>query len=386
MKSIMILHPEGNINNNPNLSGMVEILCEHGYMVDIYSRRRQFHSQEAPCDKAHVYLSDAIDPSDTAILFPPNFNFDEASIQSVEKIYRQYDLVIGIDLGIVEACLVAKILRIPYGLISYEIYFSSETGPEFKESEIIACRDVVFAICQDKVRSAYLAAENRIPVDKILNIPVAGRSVVVSERNFALHEALGIDKNKKIALYVGNPTSKWAGVDELLASTQSWDDSWALVLHHRYGAIMQEFLDNHGCGNNVYISPFETLPFNEMDRLINSADIGIALYTPLKDSLTHTGLNLEHIGMASGKIATYLQHGLPILINEIGEMSEHVKEYNLGRVIDNFNNIGFVLCSLDNKELSAFHDNCRHFYRYHLDLEITIQPFLTIINGLLLRR
>ena len=37
MKKIMVIHPEGNLNNNPNLAGIVEILCENGYVVDIYS-------------------------------------------------------------------------------------------------------------------------------------------------------------------------------------------------------------------------------------------------------------------------------------------------------------------------------------------------------------
>lgn len=39
MKKIMIIHPEGNLNNNPNHTGIVEILCEQGYLVDIYSPR-----------------------------------------------------------------------------------------------------------------------------------------------------------------------------------------------------------------------------------------------------------------------------------------------------------------------------------------------------------
>lgn len=379
----MILHPEGNINNNPNLTGIVEILCEQGYEVDIFSRRRDFHTQEAPCPGAQIFLTDLVDPLDTAILFAPGVQISEETIASVKRAFRQYDLVIGVDLGITEACLTAKILKVPFGLISYELYFGAETGPEFKESEIIACRDVSFAVCQDKIRSACLAAENRIPIDKILNIPVAGRSVIARERSYALHEALGIDKNKKIALYIGTATAKWAGVEELLASTRTWDDSWVLVLHHRYGTIMQQFIDNFGCGKNVYVSPFGTLPFDEMRRLLNAADIGIAFYTPLKGSRTHTGLNLEHIGLASGKIATYLQHDLPILINELGEMSEHVRNYSLGRVVTDFPDIGRILERIDVQELSTFAGKCQGFIKSHLDLDMTVEPLLDVISKLL---
>ena len=33
MKKILLIHPEGNINNNPNLTGIVEILCENAHEV-----------------------------------------------------------------------------------------------------------------------------------------------------------------------------------------------------------------------------------------------------------------------------------------------------------------------------------------------------------------
>ena len=43
--------------------------------------------------------------------------------------------------------------------------------------------------------------------------------------------------------------------------------------------------------------------------------------------------------MASGKISTYLQHGLPIVVNAIGEMSGHVRQYELGAVIGKLQDI-----------------------------------------------
>lgn len=35
---ILIVHPEGNINNNPNLFELAEVLCESGYEVDVLSQ------------------------------------------------------------------------------------------------------------------------------------------------------------------------------------------------------------------------------------------------------------------------------------------------------------------------------------------------------------
>ena len=60
MPHIMIIHPEGNINNNPNLTGIVEILCDQGYKVDIYSPRIGHIEQSAPCAGAKVILANMV--------------------------------------------------------------------------------------------------------------------------------------------------------------------------------------------------------------------------------------------------------------------------------------------------------------------------------------
>ena len=382
MKRIMILHPEGTVNSNPSLTGIVEILCEQGYAVDIYSRRREFLSQEAPCRGARIYLTDLMDPMDAAILFAPGVPISEETISDVERTFHHYDLVIGVDLGIIEACLVAKIIQVPYGLLSYELIFEEEVGHEQKEPEIIACRDISFAVCQGGNRSACLAAENRIPPDKILTIPVAGRSIVARERSYALHDPLGIARDKKIALYLGSATAKWGGIVELLESARSWDDSWVLVLHERCGVIPKGFHEHFGARRNVFYSPFPSLPFNRIQQLINAADIGIALYTPIRYPGTQTGLNLVHLGMSSGKIATYLQHDLPIIINEVGEMSEHVRNHSLGRVVSDFSQLGKIMGSIDTNELLRLRNSGHRFFQSHLDLDMTIRPLLDCLSKL----
>ncbi len=65
-KKILIIHPEGNINNNPNLTGIVEILCENNYLVHICSPTRKDICQESPCDGATLSLVDSKNKSFTA--------------------------------------------------------------------------------------------------------------------------------------------------------------------------------------------------------------------------------------------------------------------------------------------------------------------------------
>lgn len=387
MPQILIIHPEGNLNNNPNLTGIVEVLCEHGYTVDIYSRKRTHLTQSAPCPSSRLITTSIADPADTAVIFVPESVLSMEALSDLKSSFKQYDLVLGVDRGIIEASIIAELIGVPYALISYEIYFGIETGQEFKAAEIAACRNISFAVCQDTVRSGCLATENHIDREKILDIPVAGRRFIPRRRSSAMHEALGLDSEKKIAVYIGEVNAKWAGFEELFDSTALWDDSWVMILHQRYGYVLSSIAEQIKGKKNVFLSPFPSMNLKDLHLLLDTADIGIACYLPQMDSPSFLERrNLQHIGMASGKIASYLQHGLPILINEIGEMSDHVRKYNLGRVIDDFNNVGAILSTLDREELHKLQKNCQIFYGDFLDLELTIQPLLEVIDKLLKHR
>lgn len=381
MSRILIIHPEGNINNNPNLTGIVEILCEKGYSVDIFSRKRSNHTQENPCPGARLITSHIADPLDTAVLFPPDSSLNHDALARFKNSFSSFGLVIGVDRGIMEAAIAADILGIPYGLISYELYFREETSIDYKLPEISACRHLSFAVCQDRVRSACLARENEIPPEKIINIPVAGRSIVNRERSYALHDALGISRDKKIAVCIGSATAKWAGFEELIESTDLWDDSWALVLHHRYSEITKNELNMFRDRKNCFSSPFPSLPFEDLHLLLNAADLGIAFYIPQMNSrIPQERLNLVNIGMASGKISAYLQHCLPILINELGEMSDAVRTNKLGWVVNSFSDIGKILNTIQRKTIDDLRKNCSRYFSNHLDLDITVQPLTNVIS------
>lgn len=383
MPQILIIHPEGNLNNNPNLTGIVEILSEKGYAVDIYSRKRTHLTQIAPYPSSRFITTSINDPADTAVIFIPEMVSSKDVLDGLKSNFEQYDLVIGVDRGIIEASEIAELLGIPYGLVSYEIYFDSETGQEFKEAEILACRGISFAVCQDRLRSFHLARENRIDPGKIINIPVAGRGAVHCAASREIHKLLGLEEETKIALYMGEVTSKWSGIDELLAASSGWDDTWVLLLHHRYGAQLPEVYADLVRKGKVYISPLGTLPFPEMHRLLSGVDLGIAFYKPQPGhgAPYSEGLNLANIGMASGKIATYLQHGLPLLTNELGEMSGYVRAEGLGIIVENIADSAFALRNLSSSALAGMRRNCLQFFDRHLDLNETAKPLLEVIKN-----
>ena len=381
-KRIMVIHPEGNINDNANLAGILETLCQKGYAVDYYGLKRNV-PQGAQIPGVRMFLKDQRGRKPLDGLVCIDADGSPSILKTVEITAGSlpvYDLIIGVDRGIIEAGLLARSRNVPYGLISYEIFFQSETGMEFKREEIEACKGLAFAVCQDKVRAGHLARENRIDFEKIITIPMGGRGIFEPGKTDYLHRKLRIPYDKQIALMIGS-LSKWTMINYILASQRSWPDEWVLVLHGRYGLQSDEkgiFRQSRQMPH-VFFSLQPADSPQALKQIVQSADVGLAFYRPTNDSL-YTGDNIRHIGMASGKIATYLQSGLPVIVNEIGEMSEHVRRYKLGRVVDTS---ALFSPAIESGELTAMRRNCHQFFRNRLNLDHTIQTLLGRIETLI---
>jgi len=373
--------PKGDVNSNPNLCGIVEILCENDYKVDICSIKKKEVAQNPPCPGAKMLLldRDGVHSEDGFfILAGQSLGSSEMIASYLDKNFDNYDLVVGVDRGIVEAAIIARIKKVPCGLISYEIFFEEEAGAEFKNPEIQACRNIDFAVCQDPVRAGCLSKQNGIPMEKIITIPVAGRGIKQGPKDTYFHDTLEIEKGNKIALFTGH-FAGWTMIDSLAESARNWQRDWAMVLHSKGGldGAARPYCEKYKSYNNTFFSLQPEASINQMDRILHSADVGIAFYQP--DGGILTGNNIKYIGMASGKISTYLQHGLPVIVNEIGQMSDFVRDYKLGSVV---NNEQCFDVSLTDTELLQYKQNCYEFFKSHLDLNKTIKPLLEKVRKL----
>ena len=350
--NILIVHPEGNINFNQNLLGIVEILCELGNYVEIACRKRNFY-QFSPHGNSRIFFYDTNIP---------------------RQEFSDWKLIIGVDRdGVIEAAKIARILSIPYIYLSYELFFEDETSVEFKDQEREACLHISAAIAQDSERAKLLCKETNIDPNKILLLPFGGRPISQQKRNLYLREKFGISVNKKIALMMGG-LHHHTLYQKIVETLKAWPQDWVFVLHGRYGieGDLFKFLNEFTYYKNFYLSHSSLENQSDLETLLGSADLGIALYKATYHS-EYDGKNIKYIGMASGKIATYLQHGLPVMTNEIGILSEYVKEYHLGVVVKKPIDIPLSLCNFDPTNLRG---NCVDFFDEHLSLDKLILPLL----------
>src|SRR5262245_43922904 len=109
MSRYLFVHPEGNINNNPCLSGMVEILCDRGHEVRILSARRPGLVQEPPCARAELCLFDS-ENINGAFFLDRLSDAERTDIGTIRQIAGDADIAVGVDRGIIEAACVARVL------------------------------------------------------------------------------------------------------------------------------------------------------------------------------------------------------------------------------------------------------------------------------------
>ncbi len=366
MKKVCIIHSEGNINNNPNLLGIVDIMSKEGYYIDIFSRKSPLFEQKCPIKNTTLYLAE--------------YNDFSSAIKEFSNDYSTpYLCIIGIDEAIIEANEMAKYQNTPLGFISYEITFDDELSDFAKKEklkEIEACKNIDFAIVQDEVRGLHLSEQNKIPIEKFIYIPVAGGNTYKRVQNKYLHQKLNIDFNKKIAILIGS-ISEWSISDQILNDIEKWPNNWVLVLHNRYGKsnMNQKYINFASKSEKIFISEEQTESPFELHKILNSADVGLAFYIP-NEKIRYLGKNIFYIGLASGKISTYLSNDLPVLINYSEPFASLNKQYKFGEVINKYSEISEFLQKIEKSEY-----NCIHFFNEKLNLSKTIIPLLEVLKN-----
>jgi O-antigen biosynthesis protein len=371
--NILIVHPEGNINYNTNLFGLVELLGDAGHSVTYVAPRRANLDQESRIATVNIKLREDCKVHGP-VLFPGVEEIDDPATRRDFETWRGFDLVLGVDRGIIEAAQLARHYGISHALISYEIFFQAETSPAFVAPTTEACRDLSFATCQDSLRSRKLSLECGIAPDKIVHMPVAGRRFRSSDsKPRLLHEQFNLQPGTKTVLHMGS-FADWTRAPYLLKSTHSWPEDWVLVIHERYGAANSEIIRDLGHPDRIRVSHATFANPDEMSNFVQSADLGVALYHPTYEH-KWVGANLEHMGLSSGKISTYLQHGVPVAIHELGEISDWVRFYNAGQVfaLDQ----PFVPESPDAFSL----EGCRQLFEKHLDLDRFAETLLKAVSS-----
>lgn len=367
IKHVLIIHPEGNCFNNPSLKCIIDMLLDNGCDIDL-RYKKSFASFSAvkgikniPYGKVFNYFK--------KIIVDIFYSWKMASIiVFFEKLLlykRQYDLIIGVDrYGLIEASMLHRLYNIPYIFISFEIIFEVETSSLYKSLERKASQDVALWLVQDNVRAEQLQHENKLPQIKKYLLPLASTGLGCFKKE-RLRDSLGISAEKKVAIVIGS-IAKWSMTRQILESVVDWPEDWVIIIHERYGRTNECLKNNskhYGIHKKIFISNSAASMVDDMGYILAGVSVGIAFYKA--DFSSHyTGNNILYLGMASGKIATYLRYGVPVILNEIGVYSQEAKLYKFGYVVQKPSQIKDILVEASRDE---YRNNAITYFSKKLD-------------------
>ena len=376
LKRVLIIHTDGNSFNNPTLKCIIDLLLEKGCEIDL-----RYPKSDAPmpaCYEGIRFLPFGarlklwkVRAFDRYFFRPIMFLFVLA-----EKLlhYKKYDLIIGVDRqGLIEASILNKITNTPYVFISFEIMFEDETSARYKSPEREASKNVAAWIVQDEVRAGQLQRENLLDPAKKILLPLASAGVGEAKVD-RIRDRLEIPNDKKVAIVIGS-LDKWSMASQILQCVAVWPDEWVLVVHARYGRTREllagEFAAYSGLlDRKIFISDAASEMVDDMGSILAGVSAGLAFYKPDYDTNYYgwyIGKNLEHLGLASGKISTYLRYGVPVILNEVGLYAEEARQFQFGCVVQHPEQIKDCLEKISHEE---YRHSAKDYFVNKLDFNI----------------
>lgn len=253
-----------------------------------------------------------------------------------------YHCVIALDSqALVDCARYAKDLGVPLVFWSLELIFRSELRTrrerQFKEREVLLSREAALVIVQDPWRGAALAEENGLNPARVAFVPNAPRGGARRHPSDFLRRTLGIPPDRTIVLCSG-ALARWAASLDLVKAAGEWPERFFLVMQSR-GSLQEDrwgFIEQvRSAANPLRVRILsEPVPSDKYRDLVDSADIGLALYEPRTSGPDGPIVkNTELMGYASGKLANYLQSGLPVVTSDLPGLRDLTVGYRCGRCV-----------------------------------------------------
>jgi len=248
---------------------------------------------------------------------------------------KTYDYTIGIEeAGLVIAHQVLP--DVPLLYYSLELYYEDYPKHAFRKSlygrflkkfqrQAFAYVDAV--IIQDEDRAFKLFEDMHqiyIPT-KVLYFPVSYLGAAMWQRDSLLRDRFPSIGNRTILLQAGSIVlARYAA--ELMSAAHSCPPDMAVVFHGKFDKASKEMAENTPC----YVSM--PVPFDMLERIPASADIGLVFYPDWND-------NDRFTAHASGQLALFLKCGVPVIVRRATSLYRLIKTYDCGVAVDSASEI-----------------------------------------------
>lgn len=360
-KDCSIIFYEGRVGIVETIINLATVLAEKNYAITIYSRKNQlFVPEEDEFPDEFTASIVYFDPPSSfllgrwlwkflllvklgslthlidLIIFFFQIRLQKFKNKRISK--NSKELLIGIDIN---GLLVSYFESVLTGNKN-AVYLSLELKREaiftkFDKFRLFllrrAYRKVKCVLVQDEDRFATLGKFNKYQHPTVFFIPNSPFKLEQPKTNSGNYFRHLFDLDKKtfpfLVAQTGMVNDK-VFCRELAASFGKIDLRYALIYHERRqrnsdDSYIRELRELNS--TNLFLS-LNPLPYKDIDKIYASLDIGIAFYRDINE-------NFAQISKASGKLAQYLRHGKPVLMNDLDSLNNLNEKYDFGLNIKN---------------------------------------------------
>lgn len=240
-----------------------------------------------------------------------------------------------------------------------------------KRTERKCNREALCTVDFGEIRCSILREENGLDPDAMVSVPNSQIGPGEIVRNYFFNDKFLIPRDKVIILHAGGLFGPWLHVKDIFSSIPEWPDDYILVLHTHQRPF-------HGCGfsipeeylNRKIFLNDEPVPFDQLDVVYSSCDIGIMVQGPSGDCFDE---NLYYSDMSVGKLFHHVKVGVPLIVRNLPGYPELFEGRHAGVCINGPSDIlpaiRRIMASHDQYRINALklHDDYR-FDVYHAKL------------------
>lgn len=311
----------------PNLKTLIIYLAQKGHKIEIISTESANYPIPDLTDFPNIKLK-LVNQRTKKIGIPTTIKLLYVVLLSM--IFHKSNFYIGGDNSANKLLFTLKKF-LSFNFINFLLEYPDITDNQ----EIKNIEGADFLITHDHWHSDFLKKHCDLSKTKCLYLPNASYTDVHKGSSDYLRNLLGIDKDKMVILHSGG-LGKWFMCKELAEVSAKWSNDKILVFHTSHHVDSDPYYkaikEDVGTRDNVLFST-NPVPNTELDELVASANIGIALY-----SVEHLGYRAEYMGVAAGKIGNYLKCGVPVIATRLPSLS-YIEDYGCGILIDELSQI-----------------------------------------------
>ena len=393
-RRIAVVYPFGNLETLPTLKAFLAVASAAGVGVDVFARADPMYPDVRDLPSG-ARLCEVDEGAFSVPLPAPGLSVGSARHHlrtlywelrrrhAVDRVIRDavrlqgsssYSCVIAVDPESAHcADALAARLRLPLVYWSLEIQCgepSRGAAGWLRRAELTASRKADLWVTQDSWRAELLADKNGLDLADSVLVPNSPLGQAGRTYDSSFRERAGLPAEAFMALSAGS-IRPWACSLELAEAASAWSEGRCLLLHsrqleYRYGHAYVDEVMKHVDSRHVYAS-FASVPADQYRQVVNSADVGVALYNPcVHEGDAAPDPNLVVMGYSSGKLAMYLMCGLPVIVSDSIGPRDLVRRFACGLVVRSASEVDEALTAIE-QDYERFSSNAVRCFSEVLD-------------------